>query len=163
MGSKRGPKRAILGHNDFSLLFSSRPYSKLGVQTPDDVSAHETAIGNTTAAITPYSAIPSKGQYELRCTLPPPFPCGCDRLSLGGIALVAITEKHTRQWIMSILCSATLSHQVRVSSTWVLLRTRENDVILPATQSDEVLDSLAFCRMIYHQPAPKYHTKGCSH
>ena len=42
---------------------------------------------------TGYSAIPSRGQLELRYPLPPP-PLGCDRAILGGIARYpAIPEK----------------------------------------------------------------------
>ena len=45
--------------------------------------AHLTALGDTIAAIPPYSAIPSRGRLEPRYPLPLPS-FGCDRASLGG-------------------------------------------------------------------------------
>ena len=49
--------------------------------------AHLTAIGDTISAIPPYSAIPPRGQLELRYPLPPP-PLGCDRANLGGYSAI---------------------------------------------------------------------------
>ena len=51
-------------------------------------------IVDTISAIPPYSAIPSRGQLELRYPLPP-SPLGCDRASFRGYsAIPAILKKH---------------------------------------------------------------------
>ena len=73
--------QVMKGPISLGFLHGSLP-DKATASKPFRLSGSLTAIGDTIAVIAPYSAIPSKGQLELRYPMPLP-PVGCDRGDCG--------------------------------------------------------------------------------